>query len=132
MMRPPGFEGLAGAMIETWGQPIRIRLDMGADPVVTREVSAIVRTSTASARLYGRDQQPLGTRVFIDQLDCDGIEVDRCEIDVSVLQLDPAGAVRIGGERYTIAGWTTYVAAGGAEDGTGEDGLYRIFRLQRK
>ncbi len=131
-MRPPGFESLAAATIEAFGQPIRIRLDMSAEPVVTREVSGIVRSSTVTARMYGRDQQPLGTRVVIDQLDCDGIEVDRCEIDVSVLQRDPAGSVRIGGENYAVVGWTTYIAAGGAEDGAGEDGLYRIFRLQRK
>jgi len=131
-MRAAGFEGVASATIEEFGQPVRIRLDMSADPVVQREVTAVVRTSTAAVSMYGRNQQPLGTRVFVDQLDCDGIVVERCEFDVSILVPDPAGPARIAGERYRVDSWVTYFAAGGAEDGTGEDGLYRIFRLHRK
>jgi len=128
----PGFSGFAADVLEDFGQPVRIRLDMAADPVVVREVTGFFRDVTVPAALFNRPQQPRGPLVQVDVDDTAGIVIERCEIDISILVADPAGPVVIAGERYTVTGWVTYVIAGGADEAVDVDGIFVTYRLHRK
>ncbi len=130
----PGFESLAADIIQGFGQPAKIRLDMEADPVVERETTAFFRESTLPGVMFDRPQQPPGPFVQFDIGDDQlvGIVVERCEIDISVLAASDTGPIVIGGNRYTIAGWTTYTASAGNDDGKSDDGIFVKYRLHKK
>jgi hypothetical protein len=128
----PGFSAVSDAVIQAFGQPVRIRLDTSTDPVVVRETMGVCRRHTTQVTMLDRRVGPVEAFVTLADRDTVGINIERCEIDVSILEEDALGPVEIMGQRFRVVGWKTHVIVGSTGSGVVTDGLLTTYRLQTK